>query len=817
MSDRYTRRLIEHLRHDTYEPADIPTLMRDLGIDAAELGVFGQSVKRLADDGKLLIGAQGKVSLPRIADVIVGMFRKNMKGFGFVIPEDHAREGDVFIPPDGVGDALTGDTVEVKIKRGGRNGPDDITGMITRVIARKRSKFTGELVKQGTTWVVYPDGRELTDPIVVRDPQSKNANQGDKVVVEIMHYPQGNNLAEGVIVDVLGEAGLPSVETQATIAAYNLPGEFPERVVEQARGAAAQFERDIERCEREGWKDREDLRGEYIITIDPPDAKDYDDAIQIKRVSLPDGGQGWELGVHIADVAHFIPIGSALDEEAKKRGNSCYLPRQVIPMLPEVLSNGICSLQEGVPRFCKSSFMRYNRKGELVSSGVAQVCIKSTKRLTYLEAQALIDGDHEEAKKHAKTEPVYTEQLVSTLREMDACAKAIRVRRREAGMIHLELPDVVLIYDDQGRVIDAQQEDGAFTHTLIEMFMVEANEVLARLFERVKVPLIRRIHPEPVPGDVDDLRTAARVAGFAIPKRPTRKELQSLLDATRGTAAAPAVHFAVLRTLTKAEYSPSLVGHFALASEAYAHFTSPIRRYPDLTVHRALAEYLRLTDNGRNPAREDAEREALGKQLRESPMCPDHDTLSKIGRSCTSTEENAAGAETSLRSFLVLQLLSDHIGEEFGALCTGVTNAGVFVKLDKYLAEGFIKKEELPAGKDGRSGAWRIDQRSGALVNSGSGRSFSIGDRVTVTIMKVDLAMRKMEVNIADAASREKGKGKKIPKLDPDSLASRGGGIGGGLSLDWDTIKHGQSGAARRSQKSKTRDKAKGNPRRDKK
>ncbi|CAN5863179.1 VacB/RNase II family 3'-5' exoribonuclease [soil metagenome] len=814
MSDRYTRRLLEHLKHDSFQPADIPTLAADLGIDPGEVALFAHTVDRLKTEGKLAITPQGKVGLPTMGDQVTGRFRKNPRGFGFVIPEVASKEGDVFIPPDAVGDALTGDTVLVAVRRGTRNGEDDITGRILSVVKRKRSQFTGELLKQGTTWLVYPDGRELTEPVVVRDPESKNAKAGDKVVVEIMHYPQGANLAEGVITDVLGEAGLPSVETQATIAAYNLPGEFTEKVMEQARNAADQFARDIARCEAEGWTTRDDLRREFILTIDPPDAKDYDDALQLKRVELDGGGWGWELGVHIADVAHFIPPGSALDEEAKKRGNSCYLPRLVIPMLPEVLSNGICSLQEGVPRFCKSAFMRYASDGSIVSSGVAQVCIQSSKRLTYLEAQALIDGDHEEAKKHAKTEPNYTPELISTLKEMNACAKQIQRRRRAAGMIHLELPDVVLIYDDEGRVIDAEREDDAFTHTLIEMFMVEANEVLARLFERVKVPLLRRVHPEPTPGEVDDLSTAARVAGYSIPKRPTRKDLQGLLDATRGTAAAPAVHMAVLRTLTRAEYSPALIGHFALASEAYAHFTSPIRRYPDLTVHRALAEYLRLTDNGRSPPRTDEDRVTLGKRMNDSPMCPSHEDLVKIGSSCSQSEENAAAAETSLRSFLVLQLLSNHVGEEFPGLVAGVTNAGVFVKLDKYLAEGFIKREDLPIGKEGRVGAWRLDQRTGALVNSASGRSFSIGDRVTIRIAKVDLAMRKMDVVIADDESREKGKAKRVAGGKDEALA--GGGLGGGIKLDWDTIKNGRDGSARRSQKSKTRDKAKGNPRRDK-
>lgn len=820
MPDRYSRRLIDHLQHDSYAPADIPTLAHDLGVEPAETALFAHAVDALAKANRLMIDAEGRVTLPPAGETIVGVLRKNQRGFGFVVPQTPVAEGDVFIPPPAMGDALSGDTVKVKVQRQARSGKTELSGKIVEVVTRKRSRFSGELTRQGSTWVVYPDGRELTQPVIVRDAASRNAKPGDKVVIEILHYPEGSTLAEGVITEVLGQAGLPSVETQAVIAAYNLPGEFDERVSAQARRCAEHFDRQLAELESSGFGDRDDLRGQFIITIDPPDAKDYDDAIHITRT--PDG---WELGVHIADVAHWIPPGSPLDEEARARGNSVYLPRHVIPMLPEVLSNGICSLQEGVPRFCKSAFMHYNRRGELLRSGVAQVLIQSAKRLTYLEAQALIDGDQTEARRHAKTEPNYTPQLIATLREMDLCARAIRERRRRAGMIHLELPDVVLIYDDQGRVVDAEKEDDAFTHTLIEMFMVEANEVLARLFERVKVPVLRRVHPEPTPGDVDDLRNTAKVAGFSIPKRPTRQELQSLLDATRGTAAAPAVHFAVLRTLTRAEYSPALIGHFALASEAYAHFTSPIRRYPDLTLHRALAAYLALTANGKNPPRDDDERDRAGATLRQSPLCPPEHDLAKIGADCTRTEENAAAAEENLRSFLVLQLLADHVGESFPAMVTGCTAAGVFVKLEKYLAEGLIKAAELPSGRpdDGgrASGAWRLDQRTGRLVHSGTGRSFGIGDQLHVTITKVDLALRKMDVAVTDPNARDKGKGRKLyPKRGASALATPEGPValgGGRIAIDWEALKHGQDGSARRSQRSKQRDKAKGNKRRDSK
>ncbi|MGD9789729.1 MAG: ribonuclease R family protein [Phycisphaerales bacterium] len=826
MSLRYTRRLLEHLKHDDYTPRKVLEVARDLAIPSEELPEFEEAVQALARQKLVHLNQAGNLSLPSLASrggEITGTFRRNPRGFGFVEPSPSVKEGSVFVGPEDTLDALTGDTVRVALevdRRGGGKNSSGFVGVIVEVVKRKRSNFAGELFKRGDQWLVAPDGRELTEPIVVRDATSKNAREGDKVIVEILAYPQPGlggttSLAEGVITKVLGDAGRPDVETQAVIAAYDLPGEFPEECVDQAREATQSFDSQIGAWREKGASSltgRIDLTKEFIITIDPPDAKDYDDAISIKRTA-----DGWELGVHIADVAHFIEPGSPLDVEAKDRANSCYLPRLVIPMLPEILSNGICSLQEGVPRFCKSAFMTYNRHGEIKTEGVAQTLIQSAKRLTYLEAQALIDGDLTEARRHAKTPPKYSDQLLEAVREMNELARQIQARRDRQGMIVLDLPEVELVYDEHGRVVDAEREDDAFTHKLIEMFMVEANEVLARLFENLGVPLLRRIHPDPVPGDVDEMRKAALVAGFRIPKAPSREELQGLLKATHGTPAARAVHMAVLRTLSKAEYSPALIGHFALASEAYAHFTSPIRRYADLTVHRALAEYLRKTDNGTKRPKSDPDKRRLGQDLLRTESCPPEEELVEIGRHATRREENAEAAERELRSFLVLQLLAEHIGESYSGVVTGVNPRGVFIQIDKFLADGFIKAEDLPGDttRDNLRPFWKVDQKSGALVDQRSGRSFNFGDLVTVKIANVDLAQRKLDLVIADDSARAAGKRK-------NTTLGLQTGLGGGMSTqgagggfpDYDR-RRGMSGGQRRSQKSKSRDKRKGNRFRD--
>ncbi len=822
---QYQARLLTHLGNEGYEPKAREPLAEELGIEDKQ--DFYQALQTLESQGLIETAEDGAILLASLPDEgeLTGIFRGSAKGFGFVEPDQKYRDGDLFIPPDVTGGALSGDKVRIAFWRDRRRERQgglgkQFRGEVLEILERKKSRFSGEIAKQGSRWLVYPDGKDLTNPIIIRDATSKNVKPGDKVVLEITEYPDNGQLAEGVIVKVLGEAGEPDVETQAVIETYSLPSnDFPEACVNEAREATRRFDEEIARWEKEGpsaLELRNDVTGrfdkstrEFICTIDPPDAKDYDDAISIQRIPTDQGG-GWKLGIHIADVAHYIPVGTPLDLEARERGNSVYLPRLVIPMLPEILSNGICSLQEGVPRYARSAYIHYDSRGRVKAEGACATLIQSAKRLTYLEAQALIDGDEEEARKHAKTDTPYTDELIEALHEMDRLARMIQARRHKQGMIHLELPDVNLIFDEDGKVIDAEKEDDAFTHTIIEMFMVEANEVLARLFENMSVPLLRRIHPDPAPTEIDHLQKAARVSGYTIPQSPSREEIQGLLDATRGTPAARAVHMAVLRTLTKAEYSPATIGHFALASGAYAHFTSPIRRYPDLTVHRALHAYLVETDNGKNRPKTDPQRKALGKKLRE--QLPDEAELVEIGRHCSQTEENATNAERELRQFLVLQLLADKIGEEFTGVITGVTPRGVYVQIDKYLADGMVRKEDLPGDvtRSNMMPRWRIDKKTGALVDENSGRSFNMGDRVKVAIGQVDLSKRQLDLLIADAEGRAVGKAK--PGGLNIGADTAFGGLEAGKGAGFKT-----PGTTRRSRKSKSRDKGKTDYRREKK
>lgn len=804
---RFTQRIIEHLSHDQYKPAPVKVIARDMRIGEEDREAFDRAVDMLADESRVILSEDGNVRLPSLGgikdtdgvDEITGIFKLNQKGFGFILPEQRFREGDLFIPPGSAGGAISGDKVRARVFRaaGGRSkgrdqaGRSGYVGRIVEVIERGHEHFVGTLHQDGKNWFVEPDGRVLHDQVLIRDPHSKTpgkAKSGDKVVFELLRYPDEHHLAEGVITKILGEAGRPDVETQAVIAAHSLRTDFPDEVVNQARESSRSFDRES----KGPWPDREDLTQKFIFTIDPPDAKDFDDAISLEFHPHRDE---WVLGVHIADVSHFIEKGSALDEEARLRGNSVYLPRLVIPMLPEVLSNGVCSLQEGVPRFTKSVFITFDGKGKVISQRLSSTVISSAKRLTYLEAQALIDGHQQEARRHARTSTAYTEELIEHLQLSNKLAHILEKRRMRDGMIVLALPEVELVFDDDGHVIDAEPEDNSYTHKLIEMFMVEANEALARTFEDLGVPVLRRIHPEPSHGDMAELRLFAMAAQVSVPDEPTRRDLQAILEATKNTPAARAIHFAVLRTLTKATYSPALIGHFALASEHYSHYTSPIRRYPDLTLHRVMAAFLDLTENGKNvPGGK--KRKELARLIMQDERALDDAELVELGRHCSETEVEAEQAERELREFLVLQFLHDkHLGDEFPAVITGMMSSGVFVSIDRFLIEGKVATKDLPGaggrerqsvdamkargsaaatkpqkgkgdrwrspaveevaprrggGGTGGGGAdqWIIDPSIGRARASRSGAIIAVGDIVTVQIVAIDLASRHLDLII---------------------------------------------------------------------
>ncbi|MGE5297477.1 MAG: ribonuclease R [Solirubrobacterales bacterium] len=701
MPQVYKDRILKFLKREEYQPLKLAHLAKALGVADDAYSVFKVAFDELRRAGHIVIGPGDLITLPAMATQVVGVFRANPKGFGFVCPLEPNAHGDLFIPPDATADAMNGDTVLAKVNRKGKRGLEvRYTGEVLEILERANNQFVGTLVRHPEAWIVQPDGTRFVEPIVVEDITAKNAREKDKVVVEILSYPSEKYLARGVIVEVLGRAGQYDAEIESIMHQFHLPREFEPECLEQARSAAQSF-----RPERADG--REDVTDKVIVTIDPPDAKDFDDAISLE--TDPQGN--WVLGVHIADVSHFIAKGSPLDEEAHERGNSIYLPGRTIPMLPEVLSNGICSLQPEQRRFTKSAYITYDQKGNILSRRFANSIICSTARLTYLEADGILKGHTKGAKR----------EVISLLRSMDALSRRIEARRNEHGMIHLDLPEPHLILDEAGRVVDAEPAENSYPHTIIEMFMVEANDAVASLLDRQNIPFMRRIHPDPDILALKNMSRLLRVMGIPISKSPDRTAIQGVLNYVANSEKALAVNLIVLRSLERAVYAPTNIGHYALASTHYCHFTSPIRRYADLLVHRTLQAYL----EGRMDA---AKQEVAGEDL------------SALGKHITFTEERADDAERELTSVLILQMLSKRIGDEMDCVVTGLTGFGVFVQSRKFGIEGLIKLEDL--GPD----EWRFNKISQCVMGERSGQMIQLGQAMRVHIIAVNVPARQLNV-----------------------------------------------------------------------
>ncbi len=736
MSGEMPDRILRHLSQSGYRPQKTRALARSMGIADQEYNDFRSAVKELMAAGRIVLGSKNALMLAEPTGAVVGTYRANPRGFGFVVPQSPTAHGDLYIPEGESLDAITGDTVRARVlKRGKRRGEMIYHGRITEVLDRAANQFVGQLRRDQGRWFVWPDGKTLNVPIFVSDVGAKGAKLGDQVVVEIISFPTAETRAKGVIIERLGRRDDPGVDVRSIVRQYNIPDEFPPAVRDEARRVIGSFDLDAE-LER-----REDFRDLLIVTIDPETARDFDDAISLRKLSK---GR-WELGVHIADVSAFVREGSELDAEARLRGNSTYLPQYVVPMLPEVLSNGLCSLQEGEPRLVKSVFIEYGRDGDVLSSRYANGVISSAQRFTYDEVTQVLAG---------KTGG-YRKDVVGLLKDMEKLARVIQRRRLDEGMIVLDLPEIELDLDEDGHVVDAHPADTSFSHTIIEMFMVEANEAVARLFDGLDVPFLRRIHPDPPAESSRNVARFVKVLGHTIKGPLDRQAMLGLLASVKGRPEAIAVNIAVLRSMEAASYSPQKVGHFALASEWYCHFTSPIRRYPDLAIHRLLDRHFegRLRRNA-SPASMDI---------------PDAKDLAALGAHCSFTERRSEQAERESKLVKVLELLSQRIGEVFDGLVTGVANVGVFVQCIKYGVDGLIRFNDLP------DDWWDIDAASGSAVGERSGRRITIGDTVQVEVLSVDVPGRLLDLGLVQH-SRPRDKDEKQAKPSRRQGKSKGGG-----------------------------------------
>ncbi len=701
------RNHILHLLQKDSTPRKLVHLEQELGVRGELKTAFRDAIDSLCAEGRLIVGPGGVVSLPSLSGEVTGIFRANARGYGFLTPEQSADDGDVFIPAKATGSAMTGDRVVARITRRGRGersfAPTDndrLTGQIVRVLDRAHTSVVGTLRQEQTGWLVQPDGGDFTRPVEIEGIDARKVRHGDKVAVEIRFYPTRFQPARGVIAEVLGRPGRFETETTAVIHRHHLCDAFDSSSLVEASNAKMAFD-------PRNTRDREDFTDELIVTIDPPDAKDFDDAVSLAR----DEQGNWVLGVHIADVGYFVPEGSALDRAARRRGNSVYLPGRTLPMLPEMLSNGICSLQPGQPRYTKSVYLTYNKDGQIQSTDFANTMIKSSARLTYQEVDRVLQGNT----------GGLSNDVVDLLHDMETLARLIENRRRGSGMLQLKMAESELVRDESGQVVGVQPEDTSYPHTIIEIFMVEANVAVATLLDRYCIPFLRRIHPEPDTSALRQLSQTLRLLGVTLSRQPQRSDLQALLEQVQGTRIALPVNILVLRSLEIATYAPVSVGHYALAASKYCHFTSPIRRYADLLVHRALQAY--LTGNLERARRQYA--------------FPD---LEEIGRHITETEQAAEEAEQELKTILILHLLQKRVGQELDGIVVSLTAFGASVHLPQYGVEGLIPREAL--GPD----QWQFDEQSQCLVGRYSGAILRLAQTMRIRIIGVHPAAGQLDL-----------------------------------------------------------------------
>jgi len=698
MIDTLKKRILDHLKHRDYKPVKASEFAKRLGLQPDQMKTFKQAFEQLEADGMVVMGAKHLVSLPGPGAKVYGTFRGTSKGFGFVTPAETNSHGDLFIPEKYTNNAMNGDMViATAAKEGKRDGQDRYSGKIIEIVQRANNKFIGTIIKKKESYFLVPDGK-FTELVEIDDVTAKNGTAGDKAVVEIISFQTKEKFARGVLLEVLGKSGKYETEINAVIKRFALPTEFKTECLNEAGQAAREFE-------SAKFPHRMDLTDKIIVTIDPPDAKDFDDAISIEKNN--DGT--FTLGVHIADVSAFVKNGSELDKEAADRGNSIYLPGRVIPMLPETLSNGVCSLQPNQKRLAKTAFITYDNSGKVIKETFAESVILSKARLTYIEVDKILKG--------TKTEK--PAEVVTLLRDMEKLAKIIESRRQRSGMLHLNMPEIELDFDKAGNVVDAHPADTSYPHTIIEMFMVEANEAVARMLDRINVPFMRRIHPDPDSLSLKKMVETLKTFGIAAPKNPNRFDLQDILDRVKGKPMEFAVNTYVLRSLTRAEYSPLNIGHFALASKHYCHFTSPIRRYADLLVHRLFEKYVNKESFSSTPTNEE---------------------LIEIGKRLSFTEGRAADAEEDLKAVLILQLLQHRLGETMETVVSGLTNFGVFVQCNKFGIEGLIPMDLL--GRD----SFVFDLKAQCVYGRRSGKTYHIGQPLTVKIVSVNLSARQLNV-----------------------------------------------------------------------
>ena len=688
---------------EMYVPMKIKELAIVLGVKKEERPELEEILFELMEEGKIALSKRGKYTKAEETQTI-GVFTAHPKGFGFVSIE--GEEEDIFIPEAKVGDALHMDKVQVVVSPFATGRRKE--GVIAKVLERGMTQIVCTYEQSKNFGFAVPDNPRFGTDIFIPLEKSKGAVKGHKVVVEITKYARPGKNPEGKVVEILGHVNDPGTDILSIVRAYELPMEFSEKIMHQVENVA----KDVSTADMAG---RMDLRDTVMVTIDGEDAKDLDDAVSVTK-----DGENYILGVHIADVTNYVQEKSALDVEALKRGTSVYLVDRVIPMLPHALSNGICSLNAGEVRLALSCIMTINPKGEVIDHTIAETVIKVDTRMSYTSVKKILeDKDEEEIEKYR--------DLVPMFELMEELAAILRKKRMKRGSIDFDFPETKVILDSEGKPIDIKPYDRNVATKIIEDFMLIANETVAADYFWQEMPFVYRTHDNPDDEKIKKLSTFINNFGYHIHlggEDIHPKELQKLLAKIEGTPEEALISRLTLRSMKQAKYTTCCTGHFGLAANYYCHFTSPIRRYPDLQIHRIIKENLR----GRMNAKRIDHYEKI---------------LNDVAKQASETERRAEEAERETIKLKKVQYMENFIGEEFEGVISGVMEWGIFVELPNTV-EGLVRVTEL------RDDYYHFIEASYEMVGENSGKTYKLGQKVRVRVEGTDRIARTVDFSLID-------------------------------------------------------------------
>ncbi|MEN1967261.1 ribonuclease R [Lentibacillus sp. N15] len=718
--DEIKQQVLDFFHENGTRPLSVEELEEELNLeDSDSFKELIKSLNELEEAGELVRTRKNRFGLPEKMNLIRGHIQMHAKGFAFLIPDDDEQR-DIYIHYSDLASAMNNDKVLVRLEKKSEAG-NRPEGKVIRILERAVHTVVGTYEDNRSFGFVIADDKRIPNDIFIPKNMTNGAVSGHKVIVYITKYPEGRKSAEGEVIQILGHKNDPGIDIISIIYKHGIKIDFPEEVLAQAGEAP-------ESIHEEELSHRRDLRDETIVTIDGADAKDLDDAVTVKQL---DNGN-YKLGVYIADVSYYVKEGTPMDKEAFERGNSVYLVDRVIPMIPHRLSNGICSLNPKVNRLTLGCEMEINTKGEVVEHEIFQSVIKTTERMTYYDVnQMLVDKAEDVRQQYASLVPMFE--------KMEELAAILRKKRMSRGAIDFDFKEAQVLVDENGKAEDVVLRERSVAERLIEEFMLAANETVAEHFHWMDVPFIHRIHENPDEGKLQNFFEFLAGLGYTVKGTANEihpRSLQQVIEEVQGKPEEMIVSKLMLRSMKQAKYDPQSIGHFGLATEFYTHFTSPIRRYPDLIVHRLIRTYL------------------LNKQMDKRTIKKWKERLPEIARHTSSTERAAVDAERDTDDLKKAEYMNDRIGEEYTGVISSITNFGMFVELENTV-EGLVHVSTLT------DDFYHYDEQSHALIGERTANIYRIGDEVEVRVTSVNLDEYKVDFEMIQSYSKPKRKKRK--------------------------------------------------------